>query len=114
MNVATKQQSRFNAADALTCDFLTWLADAPRTYAEVMDIWRTSCPRFSIWEDALADGLVQIENPSGKYSRDAHVGLTRRGHVTLEREPGVGPRNAAMLGSGEQRSTVLSLDTDAG
>jgi hypothetical protein len=44
----------------LTRDLLAWIAAAPRTYRETMDVWRTSCPRLSIWEDAVADGLVQV------------------------------------------------------
>jgi hypothetical protein len=44
---------------ALTLDFLAWVAAAPRTYADVLDTWPTSCPRLSIWEDALDDGLVR-------------------------------------------------------
>jgi hypothetical protein len=27
---------------------------------ETIDAWRTSCPRLSAWEDALADDLVRI------------------------------------------------------
>src|SRR5687767_5923231 len=62
----SRQQSRLRAVDALTRDFLIWLEDAPRTYADAMEVWRTSCPRFSIWEDALADGLVQIASAPGR------------------------------------------------
>lgn len=43
---------------SLTVQFLEWLAAHPRTYAEVMEVWRTSCPRLSIWEDACIAGLV--------------------------------------------------------
>ena len=32
----------------LVLDFLDWLAAGPRPYAEVMEAWRTSCPRLSI------------------------------------------------------------------
>ena len=42
-------------ADTLTpliLDFLEWVAARPRPYAEVMDAWRTSCPRLTVWEDA--------------------------------------------------------------
>ena len=42
----------------LMLDFLEWLAIAPRPYSEVMDAWRTSCPRFTIWEDAVDSGFV--------------------------------------------------------
>ena len=45
---------------APTAQLLAWIAEGPRTYAETMDAWRTSCPRLSIWEDAIADGLVRI------------------------------------------------------
>jgi hypothetical protein len=44
--------------EALMRDFLDWLVRSTRTYAEAMEAWRTSCPRQSIWEDALADGFV--------------------------------------------------------
>jgi hypothetical protein len=50
---------------SLTLDFLRWLAEHPRSYAETMDAWRTSCPRLSIWEDALADGLIVVTNAPG-------------------------------------------------
>ncbi|MGN6263790.1 MAG: hypothetical protein ACTHNO_23940 [Ralstonia sp.] len=43
---------------ALTLQLLQSLAERPRPYAEVLETWRTSCPRLSIWEDACTDGLV--------------------------------------------------------
>ncbi|MDF3041422.1 MAG: hypothetical protein K0Q71_4128 [Thermomicrobiales bacterium] len=77
-------QSRFVATDSLTRDFLTWLTDAPRTYAEAMEVWRTSCPRFSIWEDALAADLIQImPAPGAPYTR-ALVVVTPRGRAVLD------------------------------
>jgi D-3-phosphoglycerate dehydrogenase len=42
----------------LILDLLDWLTPGPRPYAEVMDVWRTSCPRLPIWEDAVDSGLV--------------------------------------------------------
>jgi hypothetical protein len=39
-------------------EFLTWIDRAPRSYAEVMEGWRTSCPRLTVWEDAVDQGLV--------------------------------------------------------
>ncbi len=42
----------------LVLDLVEWLATRPRPYAEVMDAWRTSCPRLPIWEDAVDLGLV--------------------------------------------------------
>ncbi len=42
----------------LICDLLEWLGRAPRTHAEVMDGWRTSCPRLPVWEEATDRGYV--------------------------------------------------------
>jgi hypothetical protein len=44
--------------NSLVLDFLDWLAAGPRPYAEVMEAWRTSCPRLPVWEDAVDAGLV--------------------------------------------------------
>ena len=71
------------AADLLTLQFLNWVDEHPRTYGDAMDRWRTSCPRLSIWEDAILDGLVQIENGPGKPRNLAAVTLTRRGRALL-------------------------------
>jgi hypothetical protein len=46
---------------ALTTQMLEWLDEAPRSYAETLDAWKTSCPRLSIWEDALAEQLIRID-----------------------------------------------------
>jgi hypothetical protein len=59
--------------------FLGWIADRPRTYAEAMAAWRTSCPRLSVWEDAILDGLVHVESGA-----DRAVTLTRHGRAVLE------------------------------
>ena len=62
--------------NALTVQFLAWVADRPRTRADVMEAWRSTCPRLSIWEDATIDGLVQFEK--------RNVVLTARGRAILE------------------------------
>lgn len=66
----------------LTVDFLTWLAPAPRPYAEVMEVWRTSCPRLTIWEDALDAGLVVRSKAEGQAPL---VALTDLGRERLAR-----------------------------
>ncbi|HEY7269244.1 MAG TPA: hypothetical protein VH951_05415 [Dehalococcoidia bacterium] len=43
---------------ALVLDLVEWVAREPRRYADVMGAWRTSCPRLTIWEDAIDHGLV--------------------------------------------------------
>jgi hypothetical protein len=59
--------------------FLSWVADRPRSYAQAMDAWRSTCPRLSVWEDAIIDGLIRLEN-------DPHrtVDLTDRGRAVLD------------------------------
>ena len=44
-----------------TLQLLAWIAEGPRSYAETIEVWKTSCPRLSVWEDALAGGLVRVE-----------------------------------------------------
>ncbi len=58
--------------------FLAWIADRPRTYPEARDGWH-SCPHLSVWEDAIIDGLVRIENGGNRA-----VTLTARGKAMLE------------------------------
>ena len=44
--------------DPLVLDLVEWVARAPRPYEEVIDAWRTSCPRLTVWEDAIDRGLI--------------------------------------------------------
>ena len=50
-----------STATAPTLQLLVWITERPRTYAETIDAWRSSCPRLTVWEDALADGLVRVD-----------------------------------------------------
>lgn len=45
--------------DALILDLLEWIGREPRPYVEVMDAWRTSCPRLTVWEDANDRGFIE-------------------------------------------------------
>jgi D-3-phosphoglycerate dehydrogenase len=47
-----------SVVEALILDLLEWLASGERSYLEVMDAWRTSCPKLPVWEDANDRGLV--------------------------------------------------------
>ena len=60
----------------LTLQFLGWVADRPRTRTDVMEAWH-SCPRTSVWEDCIVDGLVRFDNG------DRTVSLTARGRAVL-------------------------------
>jgi len=57
-----------HAPDALVLDFVEWIAAGPRRYCDVMDAWKTSCPRLTIWEDAIDQGLVQRCRIDGELS----------------------------------------------
>ena len=64
---------------ALILDFLEWLGRAPRPYPEVMENWRTSCPRLTVWEDAVDSGWVRRERTGAA----AVVALTVQGRERL-------------------------------
>jgi hypothetical protein len=66
----------------LMIEFLSWVGARPRTYAEAMEAWRSSCPRHTVWEDALADGLIRVEGEGSL--RQAAVSLTPRGQAILD------------------------------
>jgi hypothetical protein len=63
------------APEALTLQLLEWVAARPRAYDEALDVWRTSCPRLSVWEDAVIGGFVEC--------RCGTVHLTERGCLFL-------------------------------
>jgi len=44
--------------DPLVMDLVAFVAKQPRQYDEVIDAWRTSCPRLTVWEDAIDRGLI--------------------------------------------------------
>ncbi len=84
--------------------FLAWVADRPRSYAETMDAWRTSCPRLSVWEDAVIADWVRLEGEAGRA-----VKLTERGAAVLRQaqnqktpsEPVRSERKAALVGQAD-------------
>ena len=69
------------AAHALTQQFLAWVAEAPRSYADA-EAWRRSCPHLSIWEDAIADGLVRFESAGSMQA--SRLVLTAQGRKALD------------------------------
>ena len=68
--------------DALITDLVAWVAAEPRPYPEVMEAWRTSCPRLTVWEDAVDRGFVVTER-RGASAPMVHV--TDRGRDWLAR-----------------------------
>lgn len=62
--------------EPLILDLLEWLAEGDRSYEEVMDAWRTSCPRLTVWEDANERGLITTIDMNGrKFIRPSLSGL---------------------------------------
>lgn len=66
-------------ASLIMLQFLTWVADRPRTRDQAVEAWH-SCPHISVWEDAIVDGLVRTENDGRRT-----IALTKRGAAVLER-----------------------------
>ncbi len=52
--------------EALILDLLEWVTKRDRSYEEVMDAWRTSCPKLPVWEEANDRGLVMREDLNGR------------------------------------------------
>jgi D-3-phosphoglycerate dehydrogenase len=71
-----------DAVEPLLRDLVAWLAKEKRSYLDVMDAWRTSCPRLPVWEEANARGLVTRQHRSGV---GAVVRVTAVGRALLER-----------------------------
>jgi D-3-phosphoglycerate dehydrogenase / 2-oxoglutarate reductase len=68
--------------DALILDLLEWIGSGTKPYAEVMDAWRTSCPRLTVWEDANERGFVERRYDQ---TRGACVSVTAAGRDFLAR-----------------------------
>jgi len=67
--------------ETLILDLLEWLAKGDRSYEEVMDAWRTSCPKLPVWEDANDRGLVITQQVQGR----CVVRITSSGRALLDR-----------------------------
>jgi len=85
-----------SSLDPLIRDLVEWCAREPQLYADVLDAWRTSCPRLTVWEDAIDRGLLERRREASGAVR-MHVtaagraflaerGLAEQGH-TAERDP---------------------------
>jgi D-3-phosphoglycerate dehydrogenase len=66
--------------EALIVDLLEWVAKRDRSYDEVMDAWRTSCPNLPAWEDANDRGLIRTVEIEGR----SIVRITPSGRALLD------------------------------
>ena len=51
--------------DALILDLLEWIGPKERPYREVIEAWRTSCPRLPVWEEANDRGFIEHHHSQG-------------------------------------------------
>lgn len=72
-----------DAVEELILDLLDWIGSEPRPYADVIDAWRTSCPRLPVWEEANEHGYVAYQYTKG---RGVRVLVTPLGNEFLELE----------------------------
>jgi hypothetical protein len=68
------------AVESLILDLLDWIAACDRSYEEVIDAWRTSCPKLPVWEDANNRGLVMRQVVNG----ECLIKITSSGMALLE------------------------------
>ncbi len=70
-----------DTVEALVLDLLDWIGPRPRPYAEVIEAWRTSCPRLPVWEEANSRGCVHRSHCPGS---EACVSVSDAGRAHLE------------------------------
>ena len=79
--------------ESLILDLLEWIGPEPRPYAELLDAWRTSCPRLPVWEDATERGFIARRTSS---ARGAVVAVTPLGAAHLRDHRAAQPAGAAV------------------
>jgi hypothetical protein len=52
--------------EPLILDLLEWIGGRPRPCAEVLEAWRTSCPRLPVWEEANRRGFIEHFHEQGQ------------------------------------------------
>jgi hypothetical protein len=67
--------------EPLILDLLEWIGPHSRPYAEVLEAWRTSCPRLPVWEEANKRGFIDHLHEQG---REALVVVSPRGLAHLK------------------------------
>jgi hypothetical protein len=77
-----------SVVESLILDLLEWITKEERTYEQVADAWRTSCPKLPVWEDATDRGLVTTEVINGR----CIVQATTAGRALLRERRRVAPQ----------------------
>jgi D-3-phosphoglycerate dehydrogenase / 2-oxoglutarate reductase len=71
--------------DSLVLDLLEWIGPAARPYDEVMEAWRTSCPRLPVWERANEMGFVERRAEPGNGVQTISVSSAGAAHLRTKR-----------------------------
>jgi hypothetical protein len=79
--------------DALILDLLEWIGPTTRPYREVIEAWRTSCPRLPVWEEATERGFIEYHHSPGSEATISVTALgatflAERRHVVFESDRG--------------------------
>jgi hypothetical protein len=91
--------------DPLVADLVQWVGNG-RRYTEVMDAWKTSCPRLPIWEEANARGLLARDRDR---SGTEWVRLTPSGENLLRQQQGATLRGLSTEQSVRSRARALRV-----
>ena len=70
------------AHEGLTLQMLDWIERRRCTYSEVLDVWRSSCPQLTVWEDACAEGLIET-----RHGYAGPVSVSEKGRKLLQGLP---------------------------
>ena len=81
-----------DSVDALVIDLLEWIGPRGRPYTEVIEAWRTSCPRLPVWEEANARGYIVREHVAGT---NALILVSPDGLALLSQRRGGSPSRGA-------------------
>ena len=77
---ASTEASELRSIEPLILDLLEWIGPGARPYSEVIEAWRTSCPRLPVWEEANARGYVTRTHAAGGV---AEVAVSEAGSAHL-------------------------------
>ena len=77
--------------ESLVADLVGWVARSPRGYSEVMAVWRSTCPRLTVWEDSVDGGYVRVRGRTVVVTARGIRFLSSRDRVAGERAPAAQP-----------------------
>ena len=77
--------------EVLILDLLEWIGPGPKSYAQAIEIWRSSRWRLPVWEQANARGFITREYQNGVGSA---VSVSATGRLFLAEHRGRWPAGA--------------------